>query len=120
MYGTEKSAYKDISILKTSPRSYCMVLEQTFSSSKHDPQYKHQDPITGKVMVLGQLTWLIYKGDLLPTDTPRTEQWEFEFNFKDGGVRRLDLPLYEHLYDDDSLPHNFDICDEGKSWAYFK
>jgi len=117
MYGIEKNDYKDVSILKTSPRYYGMVLEQSFSGSKHDPQYQYRHPITGKAMALGHLTWLVCRGDLIPSDKPRIEQWEFEFNFRDEGARTLELPLYEYL-DDDQVPQNFEISQGGKFLVY--
>jgi hypothetical protein len=112
IFGVEKSAHKNIAILKTCPRSYGIKLNNSYSGAKHDKRGHYMDTLTNKVMAKGQLTWLIRRGDLLHSDAQLEAEKAIAFNFKDTDKKLFQIPIY--MYADDDIPDRFDNAKEGK------
>lgn len=111
IFGIEKAGHNNITITKSCPRSYGIVLNHAYSKSKHDRRDKFTDALTKIPMAKGQFTWLVRKGELVLSDAPKEVEQEINFNFKETDSRVLQLPVYE--YADDDLPDRFENSQEG-------
>lgn len=111
IFGIEKADHNNITIAKTCPRSYGIVLNHAFSKSKHDRRDQFTDALTKTPMAKGQFTWFVRKGDLVLSNAPKEVEEEADFNFRETDTRVLHLPIYE--YTDDDLPDRFENAEEG-------
>lgn len=109
--GIEKSDHKNLTIMKTCPRSYGLILNHVYSGSRHDHRDYYTDSLTNRVMAKGQLTWLILRGDLLLSDARKEVEKEVAFSFRETDNRTYKLPIYE--YPDDDIPDRFETSQEG-------
>jgi hypothetical protein len=112
IFGVEKSAHKNVTIMKACPRSYGIKLNSSYSGAKHDKRDHYTDVLTNNVMAKGQLIWLIRKGDLLLSDAPKETEKDIAFNFKETDKKSFQIPIY--MYADDDIPDRFDNAKEGK------
>jgi len=108
MYGVEKKNYKDLSVLRACPCSYGILLDQPPTDGiQNNVALEGEDD--GKE---GELTWLIYKDDLLLTKKVPLEPREFILSFDPGSGRKFDLPLYSYA-EEDHLPTRYETAHEG-------
>lgn len=113
MYGIERDDHQTLSIMKTCPRYYGVMLHAGFSGAHHTRKERYDDPTTGREMANGQLTWLVAKGDLLLSTEPKESQREFGFNFREHDDKKISLPVYE--YSEDDVPVYYHTAQEGMS-----
>ncbi|KAF2495164.1 hypothetical protein BU16DRAFT_539159 [Lophium mytilinum] len=108
IHGIEKTNRVNVVYMKTCPRSYGIVLNETFRGSMFHLEDRYTDTVTGDVKAQGQITWLVKKGDLILSDEGRTSSKEFRVSFQgtvEAGERKKKLSIYE--YEDDDLPDRF-------------
>lgn len=111
IYGVEKANHKKVTLMTTCPKSYGIVLNESYSGYKYDRRDRYTDSITNNVMAHKQLTWLIRRGDLLLSDAKRETEKEFIFPFQSTDDLNFKLPIYE--YPDDDLPDRFETAQAG-------
>lgn len=87
------------------------MFNQAFSESKYDYKDHCRDSVTNRVVVNGQLAWLVQKGDLLLSDAQKEIEKEVAFNFRETDNRMFKLPIYE--YPDNIIPDPFGTAQEG-------
>jgi hypothetical protein len=110
IYGIEKSDHKNLTMVKTYPRSFGVIINQVFLGSKHDRRDRYIDSATNRAMANGQLTWLIQKGDIPLPNTQREAEKSFAFHFRETDNRLFKLHIHECPYDD--IPGRFKIAQE--------
>jgi hypothetical protein len=111
VYGIEKLAHPNRTVMDVCPRSYGVMLNRAFTGVRHNRQDRFVDPATKKVMAREQMTWLIKKGDLVLSNKPKQAEQEFSFKFKETDNRVFNFSIYE--YSEDDLPERYDIIQEG-------
>jgi hypothetical protein len=114
MHGIEKSSRPNVVYMKTCPRSYGIVLNETFKGSKFRSEDLCADSITGEAQAQGQITWLVKKGDLVLSNEGKTSEKEFRVTFTSGrdmNERKKQLSIYE--YEDDDLPDRYRNAHQG-------
>jgi hypothetical protein len=117
IYGIEKADHPALTICKTCPRSYGIMLNQAFSRSKHGRRDLYTDLTTNRVMVRGQMAWLIKKGDLVLSDEPKEAEHSFSFKILPNDAKLFPFAIYE--YPDDDLPERYETAQNGmlRSWS---
>jgi hypothetical protein len=111
IHGIEKLDNKNLTIMRSCPRSYGIKLSQTYSGIRHNSQDTYKDSFTNRVMANAQMIWLIKKGDLLLSNTLKEAEEMVTFKFWEKDSRRFGICVYE--YSDDDLPARFMIAREG-------
>jgi hypothetical protein len=99
--------------MSTCSRSYGIALNEAYSVYKYDRRDLYRDPMTNNVTANMQLTWLIRRGDLLPSDAKKETEKEFMFSFQETDDRTFRLPVYEYPDDDDDVPDRFETGQTG-------
>ena len=117
IYGIEKAKHNNVTLITTCPKSYGIVLDESYSGYKYDRRDRYTHSVTNSVMAQKQLTWLIRKGDLLLSDAKRESEKEFKFPFQKTDDLKFKLPIYE--YPDDDLPDRFETAQAGM-WEFPK
>jgi hypothetical protein len=113
IHGIEKLDIKNLTVMESCPRSYGIILRQTYSATRHNHRSYYIDAFTdNKTMANGQLVWLIQKGDLLLSNEQKEAEQMFAFTFRETESRKLRLCVYE--YSDEDLPSQFQNSREGK------
>ncbi len=118
LYGIEKMNHKEVTYMRTCPKSYGIVLNEVYSGAKFDRQDQYTDSLTNNVMAQMQLSWLIRKGDLLLSNTKKEAEKEFIFPFQNKDDLKFKMPIYE--YPDDDLPYRFQTGQQGAWFILMK
>jgi hypothetical protein len=111
IHGIEKTHHSNVVFMRTSPRSFGIVLDEAYTPTKYSPKDQDTDVITNNVIAPKQITWLVKKGDLILSDEGKTSEKAFTFPFQEKSARKFGLPIYE--YEDDDLPDRFQSAREG-------
>ena len=111
IYGIEKAHYNSVTYMTTCPKSYGIVLNESYSWYKSDRRDRYTDSVTNTVMASKQIKWLIRRGDLLLSHAKWETATEYTFSFQKTAELKFELPIYEYSYDD--LPHRFETAQEG-------
>jgi hypothetical protein len=77
-----------------------------------------QDPITNHAVAVGQMKWMIKKGDVLLSTEPRVNHATFDFTFMANGPREVIIPIYCYE-DEENLPDKLDTAQDGMYPSYF-
>jgi hypothetical protein len=112
IHGIEKTHHANVVFMRTSPRSFGIVIDEVYSAAKYSCEDQEVNAITNNVMAPKQITWLVKKGDLILSNEGRTSEKFFVFHFQESGERRFEVPLYE--YEDDDLPDRFQNAQAGR------
>jgi hypothetical protein len=112
IHGIEKSHHSNVVFMRTSPRSFGIVLDEAYTPTKYGAKDRDTDFMTANVIAPRQITWLVKKGDVILSDEGKTSEKAFTFPFQETGVRKFGLPIYE--YEDDDLPDRFQNAREGE------
>lgn len=109
IHGIEKSVHKNLTIMKSCPRNYGILLNQSYSGVRHPKRADcYIDPLTSRTMAASQMTWLIRKGDLLLSSQLKEGEERVTFKFSEEGSRKFSLAVYQ--YPDDDPPSQFKIA----------
>jgi hypothetical protein len=112
LYGIQKFNYKNVRTMKTSPRSYGVMLNQQHAAYRRYHRARSASHFDSGTIENGQLTWLIRKHDLLLSHEPVEVKREFPWHFDPNAGRIVLLPVYE--YSDDDVPERFENSAEGR------
>src|SRR5277367_128079 len=81
IHGIEKLDNRNLTIMKSCPRSFGIMLSQAYKASRHDSRDCYTDAFTNRTMANGQLIWLIRKGDLLLSNERKEAEELITFTF---------------------------------------
>lgn len=113
VHGIEKVNHKNLSTVKSCPRNYGILINQSYSGVKHPKRTDcYTDSFTNRTMAASQMIWLIRKGDLLLSHQLKEGEETITFTFWEEGSRKFSLNVYE--YPDDDPPTRFKNAHSGK------
>jgi hypothetical protein len=105
----------DLTPLKACPTNYGICLNEDFSGIHDNWDDRYLEASTERVMALGQMHWLILKGDLLDPSEPRVQTRMCPFTFSEHDSRKFKFSIYEYNSDepDDVLPKSYHNSADG-------
>jgi hypothetical protein len=76
--------------------------------------HQERDPVTGKIMGMNRLSWIVHRGDLALSSYLECHETMLAFNFRERDERKSTISVYKYLEDDDYLPARVRVKDKGK------
>jgi hypothetical protein len=111
IFGIEKSVNNELSAMNGAPRSYGVSFNAPYSDIIHTRKDRELDSLTKTAMAVGQLFWLIRKGDLILSDRPRETECTFERHFTENEARRGTVKIYS--YEQEDIPERLSTARSG-------
>jgi hypothetical protein len=105
----------DLTPLKPCPANYGIRLNEDFSGINDNWEDRYVEATTSRVMVKGQMHWLILKGDLLDDSKDGTQTKICPFTFTERDSRKFKFSIYEYNSEDpdDVLPKSYHNSADG-------
>lgn len=113
IYGIERKHYHNVKVMKTSQKSYGIVVDET-ASYMYDEDDWYTHPLTKATMAGGQFSWLVRKGDVMLSEKTEVARKEFTRTFKASDGRKFDMAIYTYNDEDDDVPDRWKTGKLGK------
>jgi len=105
----EKDLISNITTMKTCPQSYGICLAELFSETKHLGENLVQLELSQVALAVGQMKWLIKKGDVILSNTPREIVQAVDLEFIEATKKTGLIPIYSYP-DEEHIPDRFDTA----------
>ena len=112
IYGVEKNLINNLTKVETCPTNYGVRLAELFSEGKHASDALLINELTKVAMAVGQMKWLIKKGDAMYSNKPRITSQVFDLAFTEATRKPGEIPIYSYP-DDEHLPDTFETAQNG-------
>jgi hypothetical protein len=114
IYGTEKTRTRKFKTMRTCPNSYGINLAEPYSEIDHRKADRAVNLLTNASMAVRQVRWLIRKGDVIISNSPRTVHESFKILFKEAGKITGEIPICTYRHDDIPNPLiGYNIAPDG-------